>query len=350
MARSHARLQFDIWRGGLGGLGPNEKLLYCVLLTEPTLNHCGIGAMRVSRWAKDASLTMEETEKALRHLSDGAYVYVDEDTEEVFVRTLIRNDGVADQPYVLKGALREALLASSPRIRKALAGELRKLPPRQPDGLSKTGRKVTYPDPHATADVLDPPPPGSKATRKAPETLFEGAENPSESPLGGGGGGGGGISSPVGTSVTDTLSSENPPREDVDRLCEHLADLVESNTAKRPNITQRWRDSARLLLDKDLAKEPDPLALAMRLADWATADEFWRTNILSMPTFREKFDRLRLKARSEWERNRGHKRTTDDKRADISGLVAEVYGTAGSSALRPDTRPDHLRAIQGGNS
>lgn len=344
MARSHARLQFGVWRTGLGELGPHAKLLYCVLLTEPTLNHCGVGAMRVSRWAKDASLTLEETEKALRELTDGAYIFLDDDTEEVFVRTLIRNDGVVDQPYVLKGALREALLAASPRIRKALAGELRKLPPRAPDGVSKAGRKVTYPDPHETADVLDPQPLSPKPSRKAPETLFEGAENPSESPLGGGGGGGGGISSPVGTSVTDISSSAKPPREDVQKLCLRLADLVEANTNKRPNITKAWQDAARLLLDKDLDGESEPLALALRLADWATQDEFWHTNILSMPTFREKFDQLRLKARREWEQQRragAPRRTTDDKRAAVGDLVAQVMG---ASASRPD-----LRAIQGGN-
>ena len=210
MARSEARLQFGLWRAGLDGLSPNAKLMYCVLLTEPTLNHCGVGAVRISRWARDASLSIEDTEKALAELTDSAHVVIDDDTEEVFVRTLIRRDGVADQPYVLKGALREAVLTSSPQIRKALAAELRKLPPRQPDGVSKAGKKVTYPDPHATADELDPP--GSpKPTRKGSENLFD--ENPSErvskgssskgsESLHGGGGGGGGISPSSGGSVS----------------------------------------------------------------------------------------------------------------------------------------------------
>lgn len=199
MARSEARLQFGMWRSGLDGATSQAKLLYCVLLTEPTLNHCGVGAIRMSRWAKDAGFTMAETEKALGELSDGQWVLLDEDTEEVFVRTLIRNDGVADQPYVLKGALREALMTVSPRLRVALAAELRRLPPRKPDGVSKSGRKVTYPDPHETADVLDPPH-DPKPSRNPVERVSEVSENPSESPHGGGGGGGGGSS--VGTSST----------------------------------------------------------------------------------------------------------------------------------------------------
>ena len=30
--------------------------------------------------------------------------------------------------------------------------------------------------------------------------------------------------------------------------------------------------------------------------DWCQADEFWRSNILSMPKLREKYDQLRLQA------------------------------------------------------
>lgn len=334
MARSEARLQFGCWRTGLTGLGPHEKLLYCVLLTEPTLNHCGVGAVRMTRWAKDASLSIRETEKALAVLCDGEWVFVDDDTEELFVRSLIRNDGVVNQPYVLKGALREAVLTSSPRIRVALAAELRKLPPRPADGMSKAGKPVTYPDPHATADLLDPP--GSpKPTRKALETLSGTVEKGSETLHGGGGGDGGGTSSPVATPVQEPLSSAKPPRLDVERLCGTFADRVAEGTGDRPNITKQWQDAARLLLDKDLAREPDALALALRLVDWTTNDEFWRTNVLSMPKFRQQFTQLRMKARYEWERGQrtapARGRTRDDKRAAVDSIVSEVFG---SSALR----------------
>lgn len=209
MARSEARLQFGLWRTGLEGLSAHAKLVYAVLLTEPTINQCGVGAIRTSRWARDASLTIAETDKALGELVTENKILLDDDTEEVFVRTLIRNDGVAKQPYVLKGALREALQTTSPTIRRSLAGELRKLPPRQPDGVSKSGAKVVYPDPHATADQLDPP--GSpKPTRKSPETLFEPSQKGSETLHGGGGGGG--TSSYVATQVEITTAGRAEKR------------------------------------------------------------------------------------------------------------------------------------------
>lgn len=217
MARSEARLQFGIWRGGLDGLGAHAKLMYCVLLTEPSLNHCGVGVVRLERWAKDASLTIADTEKAIQELAAGGWVLVDDDSGEVFVRTLIRNDGIAAQPYVLKGALREAMKTESKAIRLCLASELRKLPPKQPDGTSKRGGRVVYPDPYATADLLDPPRP-PQASKKGSETLFD--VDPSERVSGGsrnhperegGGGGGGGTSSSVGTQVQSSAARQDAP-------------------------------------------------------------------------------------------------------------------------------------------
>lgn len=86
-------------------------------------------------------------------------------------------------------------------------------------------------------------------------------------------------------------------RQDVDRICEALADLVEANGSKRPRVLDAWRDSARLLMDKDGRSEQQILWLL----NWCQSDSFWRGNILSMPTFREKFDRLRLAAQREYE-------------------------------------------------
>ena len=82
-----------------------------------------------------------------------------------------------------------------------------------------------------------------------------------------------------------------PPREDVESLCTLLADLIEANGSKRPNITKRWRDAARLMLDSD----GRALAEAERVIRWSQADDFWKTNILSIPKLREKYDQLRLR-------------------------------------------------------
>ena len=98
-------------------------------------------------------------------------------------------------------------------------------------------------------------------------------------------------------SETD-ISSSSPTadaaedREDVQSLCQHLADRIVANGSKQPTIGKGWIDAARLLLDRD-ARDLDE---AHRLIDWCQDDSFWRTNVLSMPKFREKYDALRLRA------------------------------------------------------
>jgi hypothetical protein len=89
-------------------------------------------------------------------------------------------------------------------------------------------------------------------------------------------------------------------RADVAELCELLADLVEENGSKRPVVTKAWRESARLLLDRD----GRDLDAAKRLVRWVQGDSFWRANVLSMPTFRKQYDRLRLAANRQLEERR----------------------------------------------
>lgn len=88
-------------------------------------------------------------------------------------------------------------------------------------------------------------------------------------------------------------SRRRDERPDVDRLCTHLADRVEGNGCKRPNVTQKWRDSARLLIDSDGRTEEQ----VHKAIDWCQDHEFWRANILSMPKLREKYDQLQQQAR-----------------------------------------------------
>lgn len=57
-------------------------------------------------------------------------------------------------------------------------------------------------------------------------------------------------------------------------------------------MTSKWRDAARLMLDRDGRAETDIHAAI----DWCQDDEFWRANVLSLPKLREKYDALRLQA------------------------------------------------------
>jgi hypothetical protein len=87
-------------------------------------------------------------------------------------------------------------------------------------------------------------------------------------------------------------SANAEPRPDVDALCAHLADLIEANGSRRPTITAKWRTDCRLLLDRDKRTEDQ----VRKAIDWCQGDPFWRGVVLSMPTLRKQYDKLRLAA------------------------------------------------------
>lgn len=121
--------------------------------------------------------------------------------------------------------------------------------------------------------------------------------------------------------------SEAPPsdvvpyRPDVERVCEHLADRIAANGSKRPTVTKAWRDAARLLIDKDEHSEESIL----RAIDWCQGNEFWRSNILSMPKLREQYDRLRLQAQRGNEPTNGHRPSTTTQRVNAARDIAEKF-------------------------
>jgi hypothetical protein len=134
-------------------------------------------------------------------------------------------------------------------------------------------------------------------------------------------------------------------RADVERLCEHLADRIAGNGAKRPTVTKRWRDAARLMLDAD----DRPEAAVHQAIDWCQDSEFWRANVLSMPKLRDKYDQLSLQAKSQ--RNRASPQakpsTTDLRVAQAQALkgpgqastLAEIFERTGH---RPRTIPGEI--------
>ncbi|WP_411095941.1 hypothetical protein [Streptomyces sp. 020-2-3H-GM] len=97
------------------------------------------------------------------------------------------------------------------------------------------------------------------------------------------------------TSRTPAESSDDPPRHDVERVCKHLATVIENGGDKRPRISAKWRTDMRRLIDID-GVTPDQAIAAI---DWAHASGFWNAHILSPAKLREKFPTLRRQAANE---------------------------------------------------
>ena len=128
---------------------------------------------------------------------------------------------------------------------------------------------------------------------------------------------------------------ETSVRDDIQRICTHLADRIEANGSKRPAVTARWHDAARLLIDRDGRTEDQ----IHRAIDWSQDHEFWRSNILSMPKLREKYDQLRLQAVRPASASR--QAQTDDQfqramqRARMKDGIDESPGSHRPGAVRP---------------
>lgn len=123
---------------------------------------------------------------------------------------------------------------------------------------------------------------------------------------------------------TEVGSNEPTRRDDVERICSHLADRIEANGSKRPVVSGKWRDAARLMIDRD-GRTEDAIHRAI---DWCQDSDFWRGNILSLPKFREKYDQLRLQALREQHEEPAparHLTSVHDLEQPPAGLTDEEY-------------------------
>jgi hypothetical protein len=132
MAREYAKNWITTWTDEDFCTQPIfDKLLYQVLLGQPPtlLNYAGVQPLSMRRWRKamrdaDQMPAEENIMAALVRLERRRYVYTDDDTCEVLVRSFIRRDEVARQPNVLLSALRAAALVESPKLAAVLLAEL----------------------------------------------------------------------------------------------------------------------------------------------------------------------------------------------------------------------------------
>lgn len=95
----------------------------------------------------------------------------------------------------------------------------------------------------------------------------------------------------------DADTSDAPTRErpDVEAVCNHMADSVAARTGRRPRITKRWRDAARLMIDRD-NRPTDQIHAAI---EWVSQSDFWAANILGVPKLRDKWDTIYLQAKRD---------------------------------------------------
>lgn len=129
MARDRANIRVDMLSNtDYRSLGLAAQHLYKLLLIHPTLTYAGVADWRPGRIATiTAGVTAGDVRAAGKELQSGSYIYVDEDTEEVFIRSFVRHDGLLTR-YRLPIAMANAYAdISSPQIRKYFVHELKRM-------------------------------------------------------------------------------------------------------------------------------------------------------------------------------------------------------------------------------
>jgi hypothetical protein len=125
MARTHARIQTSIWTDpDFRALDSRPQRAYLLLVSQPQINNCGVLPYVPKRWAKlAADDTLETFEDAISELALERFVLVDDETEELLVRTFVRHDRIIAQPNLVKSARLQFLEIESLPIKATIYHE-----------------------------------------------------------------------------------------------------------------------------------------------------------------------------------------------------------------------------------
>ncbi|MFE5699957.1 hypothetical protein [Rhodococcus koreensis] len=124
-----------------------DKFLYMTLLGQPSLNYAGVTPINFKRWRKairegDRMPSELEAKAALIRLERNDYVFTDDDTGEVLVRSFMRRDEVHKMPNVMLSALRAAAQVESPKLARVLAAELTRVEMPAINGVSEGTKRL----------------------------------------------------------------------------------------------------------------------------------------------------------------------------------------------------------------
>lgn len=134
MPRTFANVRTDMWANtDFRAVSPTGKLLYAYLMSCPSLTYAGVADWRPARIAPVLGITRDELEQAAVDLTMGAYIWVDQETEEVLIRSFVRHDGLLRQPRLPVSMANDFAAIASGIIRRFFAFELTRLHDEEPE-------------------------------------------------------------------------------------------------------------------------------------------------------------------------------------------------------------------------
>ena len=124
MSGEYAKIFKRIWGDpDFKTLNIEEQALYIKLFSQTDISMAGVLTLATTRWATQTDgLTVPKVEKTLRTLEQRGYIVTDPDTQEVLLRSYIRNDGGWVSNKTLIGVTNAVRRVLSPRLRMRSAG------------------------------------------------------------------------------------------------------------------------------------------------------------------------------------------------------------------------------------
>lgn len=135
MGRERATINVDIWSDDdFRNLTEPAQSLYFKLTTHAKLDYCGVTDFHPGRLAAlSKELTADYVMIAAQELSETFFIVVDQDTDEVLVRSFLRHDGLLKQPRLAVSAAKAFGAVSSPKIRAVIVHELQRYKRENPE-------------------------------------------------------------------------------------------------------------------------------------------------------------------------------------------------------------------------
>lgn len=147
MARDHGRINWAIWSDpDWRLLKRDEQWVFMMALTQPGLSYAGVVPFTVRRWSSLADdLSPAKLRKAVSALEAARYLVVDEDTEEMLIRSFIRNDGLLASPNIVRSMVKDFSAICSPLLRAVIVCEVFRLLSEGRPGSSTSWDEVLTP-------------------------------------------------------------------------------------------------------------------------------------------------------------------------------------------------------------
>ena len=147
MSRTYARISASIWADeAFRALDIEAQGLYFRLLTDPDLSMCGVTDWRPARLMKSfGGMTKARLARIAEALERARFVVIDEETEEVLIRSFVRHDGVLKSPNLTKGMATGWVAIASPTIRDSVVREVLRYRETEPDAKGFAGLPDWFP-------------------------------------------------------------------------------------------------------------------------------------------------------------------------------------------------------------